>query len=103
MDFQEFWSKITGELGNKKEFRTLDRQYVFDAVADTPDIITATPSSTGIARDIPKEQFQSMWDIMKNDIRSERYKSTKDRYSPFWSRVYVSALIDHIVADQDMT
>ncbi len=102
MDFRRFWSEITIELRDKKEFKTLDRAYAFDAVAGTSDTITATPSSTGISREIPKEQFQDMWDIMKNDIYSERYKSTNGRYSPFWSRVYVSALIDHAVKNQNM-
>ena len=95
MDFRRFWNEIRIELRNTKEFKTLDRAYIFDAVISTSDTITVTPNSTGISREIPKKQFQDMWNIMKNDIYSERYKSTNGRYSPFWSRVYVSALIDY--------
>ena len=43
-----------------------------------------------------------MRNIMKNDIRSQRYINTDKRYYTFWSSSYINALIDYIVKDQDM-
>lgn len=39
---------------------------------------------------------------MKDDIRSKRGVNINGRYDYEWSSSYISALIDHVVADLDM-
>ena len=103
MDFNEFWDSLAHALKTCRGFRTLKRSKTFEARMVDHWTVTVTPSSTRKPRKIQKSEFQQMWDLMiKNDIRSERYVSTNGRYSKFWNPVYVSALIDYIVKDQDM-
>lgn len=101
MDFQEFWRKLYAELKHNHNFKTKSQEKSFQANLRDPSTIVVIPT-TDDSRPIPIEQFQGMWNIMKNDVRSERYVNTNKRYYSFWSSSYISALIDHIVADQKM-
>ena len=102
MEFQQFWSKLSIELRSKKQFHTLKRLSKFEARFQYPDIITVTPASTSITREIPMTQFQGMWNLMKDDLRNERYVNTGKRFYTYWSSSYISTFIDHIVKDQNM-
>ena len=102
MDFEEFWAKLSLDLKVQKEFVTLKRMKKFEAVMADSQTVTVTPSSTKTSRSVPVSMFRQMWDIMKNDIRSERHVGRKGRYSRFWSQSYVNALIDYVVGSQDM-
>ena len=75
---------------------------VFEARVENANTIQIVPQSTKIPRSIKIDEFQAMWNLMKNDVRNERYISTNGRYAQFYNPVYVSALIDHIVGDQNM-
>ena len=100
VSFGGFWTELSAELKRGKEFRTLKQSKRFRAEM-THDAVIVTPG-TGVRRTIPKIQFQSMWNIMKGDIRNERYINTGQRYYKFWSSSYINALIDSIVKDRDM-
>ncbi len=101
MNFQEFWKKLTNELKHQEKYRTLKHSKLFEAVlVDSNTIIIKRDSKR--VRTITINQFQSMWAIMKNDVRNERYINTKKRYYSFWSSSYVNALIDHVVSDKNM-
>ena len=102
MHFEEFWARLSLCLKVQKEFTTLKRMKKFGAVMADSQTVTVTPSSTRTARPVPMNMFRQMWDIMKNDIRSERHIGRKGRYSGFWSQSYVNALIDYVVGNQDM-
>ncbi|MDE0089812.1 MAG: hypothetical protein OXP12_00385 [Thaumarchaeota archaeon] len=102
MDFGEFWAGLSLELKTRREFRTLKRSKTFEVRMADPWTVTVTPSSTRMSRGVRMNEFQQMWDIMKDDIRSERYVNSDGRYSEFWNPSYVNALIDHVVGDQDM-
>ena len=102
MDFQEFWRKLSVELKHSKRFKTLRRNNVFDASCADASSVEVIPDSTRESRRILIEQFQGMWYIMKNEPRSKRYVNSNQRYYSFWNSSYISALIDHIVADQGM-
>jgi len=102
MKFQEFWRTLSAELNAGKTFRTLKRLEPFEARLSEAGAVTVTPQSTGEPRRIPVGEFQGMWEIMKNDMRSERYVNRKHRYYSFWSSSYINRLIDHVVGDQDM-
>ena len=102
MHFTEFWDGLSHALKTCRGFRTPKRSKTFEARMADPWTVTVAPSSTRTPRKIQKREFQQMWDLMKNDIRSERCASTNGRYSKFWNPVYVSALIDYVVRDQDM-
>ena len=69
---------------------------------ESKDTVTVIPGSTGITRPIPMNQFCEMWEIMKNDIRSERYVNKRKRYHDYWNPSYINTLIDHVVQDQCM-
>ena len=101
MDFNEFWDTLSVEPEREKEFRTLKRSKACKARITDSDVVTVTPGSRD-EREIPKDQFREMWDIMKDDVRNERYVNTNKRYYKFWSSSYVSALIDHVVGNQSM-
>ena len=101
MNFQEFWKKLTNELKNKKKYRTLKYLKIFEAVlVDSNTIIIKRDSKR--VRTITIKQFRGMWEIMKKDVRNERYINTKKRYYSFWSSSYINALIDHVVSDKNM-
>jgi len=100
--FREFWMALSAELNAPKQFRTLKRLKLFDARLYGRDVVTVTPQSTGEPRLIPVGQFQGMWEIMKNDMRSQRYVNSNRRYYSFWSSAYINKLIDHVVGDQHM-
>ena len=102
MDFQEFWRKLSVELKHSKRFKTLKQSKPFDARCVDTSSIEVIPDSTGESRRIQIEQFQGMWYIMKNEPRSKRYVNTNQRYYSFWNSSYISALIDDVVANQDM-
>lgn len=101
MDFREFWTRLIAELARPKKFETLKLSRRFEAVRGDHDAIVITPDQCDY-RSVSIKEFRSMWDIMKNDARRERYVNTNKRYYSFWNSSYVSALIDHIVSDQDM-
>ena len=101
MNFQEFWKKLTDELEHQEEYRTLKQSKVFRAVREDSNTINITPDSKEV-RLVPINQFREMWEIMKNDVRSERYINTNKRYYSFWSSSYINALIDHVVSDKNM-
>ncbi len=101
MKFQQFWQKLSTEIRYGRKFTTLTRKIEFEASMNDSTTVAVMPS-TEIVREIPMEQFQGMWDIMKDDIRTERYVNTNKRYYSYWSSSYISALIDHVVQDQDM-
>ena len=102
MKFQEFWIQLSRKLPRCRKFRTLSRSKPFEAYLLDGNTIKVIPGSTKEPRPVKMTEFQKMWDIMKGDIRSERYKNRKKRYYPFWNQAYVSALIDYVVADQNM-
>jgi len=102
MRFQEFWRMLSVELGAGKKFKTLKRLKPFEAWLSEANAVTVTPRSTGEPRRIPAGEFQGMWEIMKGDMRSERYVNTDGRYYSFWSSSYINKLIDHVVGDQNM-
>ena len=66
------------------------------------DTVTVQPRSSKTSRDVPKEEFHEMWDIMKDDIRSKRYVNYNQRYFDFWDSSYINTLIDHVVKNQRM-
>ena len=110
MKFREFWKKLHGELGCRTEYQTLKRSRPFKATAIDSSTIIITPGSNQ-DRPVPVGQFEGMWNLMKDDVRSQRYVNTKTnpkdpdskpRYYSYWSFSYICALIDHVVADQDM-
>jgi len=100
--FQEFWRALSAELSTRKTFRTMKRLKPFEARLTDMNAVTVTPQSTGIERLVPIGEFQGMWEIMKNDMRSERYVNRNKRYYSFWSSSFISRLIDHVVGDQRM-
>ncbi len=100
MNFQEFWRRLSVELKTNKKFKTLKRSKPFEAYADI-NTITVIPNSNK-PRPVPIKEFQKMWEIMKNHIRSERYVNTNRRYSSSHNSSYISALIDHVVSDHNM-
>ena len=102
MKFQGFWRRLCAELQQTKEFQTLKQGKVFEAWAVDTNTIQIVPQSTKIPRPVKIIEFQAMWNMMKNDVRNERYINTKGRYTQFFNPVYVSALVDHIVGDQNM-
>lgn len=102
MDFDEFWVWLAMKLGSRGTFKTLKQSSVFEAVMINPYEVVVEPKSTGEPRVVRKKEFQQMWDIMKDDIRSQRYVNRNGRYYEFWSMSYIGALIDDIVADQPM-
>ena len=102
MNFQQFWKKLFVELKQNKKFKTLKRSKLFDADIIDYQTIIITPNHTKKPRKIKINEFQGMWNIMKNDIRSERYINSKKRYYSFWSSSYISTLIDYVVKGQNM-
>ena len=100
MNFQQFWKKLSIELRQDKKFKTLKRVKIFEASLIDNTIVIKRDSIR--VRTILIKQFQEMWNIMKNDVRNERYINTNKRYYSFWSYSYINALIDHIVKDQNM-
>ena len=102
MNFKEFWNKLSTELRHSREFSTLTRHKIFEAKMTHGDTVTVQPRSSKTSRDVPKEEFHEMWDIMKDDIRSKRYVNYNQRYFDFWDSSYINTLIDHVVKDQCM-
>ena len=103
MDFEEFWRRLSVELMSPRTFKTLVQSKAFEAeISDRYMLVTVTPESSDIPRDVDVDDFRQMWDMMKDDIRSERYVNRKRRYYDYRSVSYICALIDHVVADQDM-
>ena len=102
MKFQEFWRRLHAELQQTKEFRTMTYGKEFKARVENMSTIQVVPQSTKIPRPVKIIEFQAMWNMMKNDVRNERYISTNGRYAQFYNPVYVSALVDHIVGNQNM-
>ena len=102
MDFDEFWRILSECLKHTKKFKTLTQEKTFEATMTDHETVTVTPDSTSEKRDVKKNEFRQMWDIMKNDKREERYVSRDGRYRDFWNPAYVNALIDYKVGDQDM-
>ena len=102
MRFEQFWEKLYVELKHSKRFKALKRHTSFEAYFADADTVIVTPDSTKIDRKVSSKEFEGMWNIMKNDIKSQRYVNTNKRYYTFWSSSYINALIDHIVKDQDM-
>jgi len=102
MKFQEFWKVLAAELNTGKKFNTMKSLKPFEARLSDTSAVTVTPQSSGEPRLVPIRQFQEMWEIMKNDMRSERYVNRNKRYYSFWSSSYINKLIDHVVGDQHM-
>ena len=102
MRFEQFWEKLYVELGHNKRFRALKRSTSFEVYFADADMVIVTPDSTKIDRKVSRREFEGMWNIMKNDIRSQRHINTNKRYYSFWSSSYINALIDRIVQDQGM-
>ena len=102
MNFQQFWKKLSVELKKNKKFKTLRRSNLFNAYILDYQTITVIPNHTKKSRQIKIVEFQGMWNIMKNDIRNERYINSKKRYYSFWSSSYINALIDHIIKEHNM-
>ena len=103
MNFDEFWHMLSVELKTCSQFKTLSQSKTFEARMKAAGIVTITPKSTGISRHVGIGEFQTIWDLGKNDSRRWRSVSVNGRYSEFRNPVYVWALIDHIVGDQDMS
>ena len=103
MDFDEFWQLLQECLKNPKQFRTLGgRNKPFEAVMKDSQTVIATPGS-GKPRPIRKEKdFRRMWNLMKDDIRSERYVNRNGRFDWCYHPVYICALIDYKVGDRKM-
>ena len=101
MKFQEFWGKLSAEIGRGKKFVALEQKIGFEVIMNGRSAVRITPSTKKV-RDVPMDEFQAMWNIMKDDIRSERYVNTGGRYHDFWNPSYVSPLIDAIVQDDNM-
>ena len=102
MRFEQFWKELVTELEHNKKFKTLKQKKSFEANFVDNDVVMATPNSTKYGRRIQIKEFREMWNIMKDDIKSERYAGTKQRYHGYLNSSYVSALIDSVVKDQDM-
>ena len=102
MRFDQFWKELAIELEHNKKFKTWKQKKSFEANFADNDAVMATPNSTKLGRRIQIKEFREMWNIMKDDIRSERYIGAKQRYHRYLNSSYVSALIDSVVKDQDM-
>ena len=109
MDFDQFWDRLSKELETARTFYTLKQSKEFKAIMTDSLTVTATPKSSTQKESVEKEErpikrdvFQEMWDLIKDDHRSERYVGSNGRFKKFWNPVYVCALIDHVVGDQDM-
>ena len=103
MDFDKFWQLLQECLKHNSYFRTLKRGKPFKAVMSGSDIVIATPESSGEPRPIRKEKdFRRMWNLMKDDARSERYVNRNGRCDWCFNPVYICALIDYKVGDQKM-
>lgn len=109
MDFGQFWDRLPKELKATGKFYTLKQSKEFKATMTDSCTVTATPKSstqkTSVEKEerpIKKDEFQQMWDMIKDDIRSERYVGSNGRFKKFWNPAYVCALIDHVVGDRDM-
>ena len=79
MRFEQFWERLYVELGHNKRFRALKRSTSFKAYFADADTVIVTPDSTKIDRKVARREFEGMWNIMKNDIRSQRHIDTNKR------------------------
>ena len=102
MNFDEFWDILSEYLRQPKEFKTLDMGKPFKAIMIDSQTVIATPESSGKPRPVNKDHFRRMWNLMKDDARSERYVSKDGRYAWCYNPVYICALIDYKVGDQKM-
>ena len=101
MEFQEFWVKLSGEIRPSKKFTTMDQKIGFEVRMNGRSAVRVTPS-TKKDRDITMNEFQKIWDLMKDDIPDERHISKGGRYSFSVNASYIIAMIDSIVHDGAM-
>ena len=103
MNFDEFWHMLSVDLKTRRQFKTRSQSKAFEARMTAAGTVTVTPESTEIPRHVGVGEFRKIWDLGKNDPRSRRSVSVNGRYLEFRNPVYVCALIDHVVEDQDMS
>ena len=102
MEFQEFWVKLSGEIGHGKKFTTMDQKIGFEVRMNGRSAVRVTPS-TKKDRDITMDEFQKIWDVMKDDTPDERHINKDGRYSSIsLNASYIRAMIDSIVHDGAM-
>ena len=106
MDFGQFWDRLSKELKGTGKFYTLVPSKEFKAIMTDSCTVTATPESSTQKesvekeeRPIKKDEFQQMWNMIKDDIRSERYIRSNGCFKKSWNHAYICALIDHVVRD----
>ncbi len=116
MKFKEFWNILQTELSQGKNFKTLKQKKKFSAQfefnthgAPTIKIITDVGNPRG---PIQSNEFEGVWDNAKGLSRETRFLNHKKRLEPYSKKKegigksmqvsYITALIEHIVQDQDM-
>ncbi len=116
MAFKEFWVLLQDELKQEKEFVTLKQSKKFKAYFEKnkngENVVIITPKHSGTRRGpIPYNEFEGIW----NNVKYRSYETRFEKYNDIKSHIrkddeigksmqvsYITALINHIVKNQNM-
>lgn len=104
------------ELKQEKEFKTLKQKKRFKArleYTQKRDLVVCVTPKLGVPRgQIPSNEFKGIWDTAKKYSHETRYVNKNRRLESYSKQTggignsfqvsYITALIDHIVKDQNM-
>lgn len=103
MDFDEFWVRLAMRTGwCKQKLTTLAQKSEFEAVMVDPHRVVVMPCSTRKSITLYRNQFQRMWNMMKDKSKEDRCVNRNKRYNGISYVPYLCTLIDDIVKDQYM-
>lgn len=116
ISFKEFWVLLQDELKQEKEFVTLKQGRKFKARFEKnkngENVVIITPKHSETQRgSIPYNEFEGIWNNIKDrsyETRFENYDDMKsytkkdDEIGKSMQVSYITALINHIVKNQNM-
>ena len=92
MRFEEFWQTLRNELGNGREFKTIDNYAPFQAQFQNNRIVVI-PRSSGEEYYLSRNQLEKAWELAKNLTDEERFKYSIYRMNNILQPSYTIALL----------